>query len=246
VDKRFDRFKFCDSRLFPYLEKVMDRLPDEVKEALLNNHTLQILADENALYACAVQYAFDQPIESLIYLNPKILMESEHLIICIIACEVAHHVLSKGRPDLSEEAVADLLIDWGFEKEVKTMRYERTVTQSEGYRAGYNWARKQSQDYLMQHFGLYFDEWNEKGLINVSSEALDVLPDKAKSDSTIDEMIRLEKEAYIESEEDKVSETLSLRKTMLAGIMAAVKELKLSEICRPENCVTRHSAYKTV
>ena len=89
MDQRFTRFKLCDSRFFPYLERVMNRLPDKVKEDVLNNNALQILADEDALDTCVRRYAFDPPAETLIYLNPRILIEPEHIIICMIAYEIA-------------------------------------------------------------------------------------------------------------------------------------------------------------
>ena len=42
MDKRIARFKHCDSRFYPYLEKVLGKLPGEVKEEVLNNQALQI------------------------------------------------------------------------------------------------------------------------------------------------------------------------------------------------------------
>jgi hypothetical protein len=55
-------------------------------------------------------------------------------------------------------------LDWGFEQELEAVRYCRAVFESADYKKGYEWAIKQNKDYLLQHFGLYFDEWNEKGL----------------------------------------------------------------------------------
>ena len=41
-----------------------------------------------------------------------------------------------------------------------------------GYKKGYEWAITQNKDYLLQHFGLYFNVWNEKGLGQMSQKNL--------------------------------------------------------------------------
>ena len=246
MEQRFARFKFCGSRFFPYLEKVMDRLPEKVKEDVLNNEALQMLADEDALDTCARRYAFDRPAETLIYLNPKILIEPEHIIICIIAYEIAHTVLGESEPDPSQKAIEGLLIDWGFEKEVKALRYDRTIAQSEGYKAGYNWARRQSKDYLMQHFSLYFDEWNEKGLGSLSREELETLYRQAETGSILDDATRVGELDLVESEKDSVQKSFSVRQAFLTGILTAVKELRLDELFSPKTCETLYSSAEDV
>ncbi len=246
MDQRFASFKFCGSRFFPYLEKAMDRLPDKVKEDVLNNEALQILADEDALDTCARRYAFDQPAETLIYLNPKILIEPEHIIICIIAYEIAHTVLGESEPEPSQKAIEGLLIDWGFEKEVKAMRYDRTIAQSEGYKAGYNWARRQSKDYLMQHFSLYFDEWNEKGPGSLAREELGTLCRQAETGSILDDATRASELDLVESEKDSVQKSFSVRQAFLTGILTAVKELRLSELFSPKTCETLYSSAEDI
>ena len=246
MDQRYARFKFCDSRLLPYLEKVMIRLPPEVKEDVLNAQALQILADEDSLDACARRYEFESPAETLIFLNPKILIESEHVIICILAHEIAHTILAKTQPDPGEKAIEDLLIDWGFEKEVEAMRYDRTVARSEGYRAGYNWARRQSKDYLMQHFSLYFDEWNEKGLGSLSREQLESLQQQAEIGSILDHAGRTGAMDFLESGKDSAGRSFSARLAFLTGISTAVKELKLDELFSPKACETLTSSAEDV
>lgn len=239
MDLRFTRFKLCDSRFFPYLERVMNRLPDKVKEEVLNNSALQILADEDALDTCVKRYTFHPPAETLIYLNPRILLEPEHIIICMIACKIGDVILSQSEPDPSEKAVEDLLIQWGFEKEVKAMRYDRAISQSKGYRAGYCWARGQSKDYLMQHFSLYFDEWDEKGLGSLSREELDTLYHLAEIGPILDDATRMRELDFDESEKNNVIEGFSVRQAFLTGILTAVKELRLNELFSPKTCVTR-------
>ncbi|MEJ2099397.1 MAG: hypothetical protein P8X68_05405 [Desulfobacterales bacterium] len=246
MDQRFARFQFCDSRLFSYLEKTINRLPDKVKEDFLNDLSLQILADEDILDACVRRYAFDQPAETLIYLNSKILIEPEHVILCIIAHEIAHTILGKSEPDPSENAIEDLLIDWGFKKEVEAMRYDRTIAQSEGYRAGYNWARRQNEDYLMQHFSLYFDEWNEHGLGSLSREQLEMLHQQAEIGSILADAARTNALDFVESESEKPQKSVSVRQAFLTGILTAVKELKLNELFSPKTCETLYSSAEDV
>ena len=246
MDQRFTRFKFCDSRFFPYLERVMNRLPDKVKEEVLNNGALQILADEDVPDTCARRYAFDPPTETLIYLNPKILLEPEHIIICVIACEIGYAILCQSEPDASGKAVEDLLIHWGFEKEVKAMRYDRAIAQSEGYRAGYKWARRQSKDYLMQHFSIYFDEWNEKGLGSLSRAELETLYRQTETSSIFDDTTRISELDFDESEKSNNQKSFSVRQAFLTGILTAVKEVRLNELFSPKTCVTRHPSAEKV
>lgn len=238
MDQRLARFKFCDSRFFPYLEKVIERLPDKAKEDVLNDQALQILADEDALDACVRRYAFDPPAEKLICLNPNILVEPEHIIICIMAHEIAYAVLSKNGPDPDEKGIEDLLIDWGFENEVEAMRYDRTIARSEGYRAGYSWALRQSKDYLMQHFSLYFDEWNEKGLGSLSRKQLEMLHRQAETVSILDEAARITDVNLFASEKENAQEGFSVRQAFITGILAAVKELRLNEQFSTKACET--------
>ena len=246
MDPEFARFKFCDSRFFPYLEKVMNRLPDKVKEDVLNNTALQILADEESFETCVKQYTFEPPAKTLIYLNPKILVESEHIIICMIASEIGYTILCQSEPEPNEKAVEDLLIRWGFAKEVEAMRYDRAVMQSKGYQAGYRWARGQNKDYLMQHFSLYFDEWNEKGLGRLSREELDTLYHLAETGPLLDDATRISDLDFDENEKNIVQESFSVRQAFLTGILAAVKELRLNESLKPKTCVTRHLSAEKV
>ena len=46
----------------------------------------------------------------------------------------------------------------------------------------------------MQHFGLYFDEWNESGLGRMSSKGFSRLNHGAQTDSIIDNVVQVKKE----------------------------------------------------
>ena len=242
MDKRINRFKLYDIRFYPYLARVLQRLPEEVIEDVLNDESFQLLTDDEIFEACVLRYDFNHPVKSLVYLNTKILMEPSHQIIHTIASEIAHYVLKKEGTRVWERKIDELLIEWGFGKEVEAVRYDQVVSESEGYRIGYEWAKKQDQDYLMQHFGLYFDEWNDKGLGSLSSDVFEMFNHQAKTDSILENIIQLKKREHAKSSKDRILETLSLRKPMLAGIMSAVKELKLNDFCSPKNWASHRLA----
>jgi hypothetical protein len=162
-----------------------------------------------------------------VYLNTRILTEPEHQIVHIIASEIAHYVLSRRKTGLRSKDIDDLLLQWGFEKEVEAVRLDRILCDSKGYKIGYEWAKKQNRDYLMQHFGLYYDEWNEIGLVEFSGVESGMANHLNGTGSILDTIIRPKTGEPIEPQKDTYSETSSLRKAMLAGIMTAMKELTL-------------------
>jgi hypothetical protein len=211
---------------------VFERLPQTVRDEVLNDESFQILADEDMFNADALRYDFGKPVNLLVYLNSKIISAPKHQVIYTIAHEIARYVLRahKGRSQFCEKDIQDLLVNWGFETEVEAVRYDQAITESDGFKTGYDWAKKQSKDYLMQHFGLYFDEWNERGLGKKPSNVLDKLDLRAEADSIFDHVVPLKNGKRIESNEDIISETVSLRKAMLAGIMVAVNEFKARDV----------------
>jgi len=239
MDKRLARFKHCDSRFYPYLEKVLERLPGEVKENLLNNTDLQIMAGEDLLDMCVLRYEFDNPVKNLVYLNMKVLMEPEHQLIYTIAHELAHCVVGEGETDQAERKVEDLLIAWGFEKEIEAVRYEKAIAESEAYQTGYEWAKKQNKDYLLRHFGLYFDQWNEKGLKRMSREQFEELQSQAGTPAMLVDMPQTKRQDYGESKEETIAGTLPRDEAIIAGIMAAAKEVKFQDLYGTRGCTPR-------
>ena len=225
MDIRANRFKLCDLRFHPYLRRVLERLPEKVREIVLNDSTFQILTDDEIFEALVLRYEFGAPIRTLVYLNTKILMEPDHQIIHTIASEMAHYILKKEETFSLERRVDDLLIEWGFKKEVEAVRYDQVVSKSEGYRIGYDWAQKQDWDYLMQHFGLYFDQWNNQGLGSLTIQEFEKLKQNSQTDSIFEKIVRSNAQVDVIAGKDGVSEMFSLRKSMLAGVMAAAKEL---------------------
>ncbi|MBW2435981.1 MAG: hypothetical protein JRF29_01795, partial [Deltaproteobacteria bacterium] len=61
MDKRINRFKICDFRFFPYLATVFERLPETVRDEVLNDERFQILADEDMANVAALRYDFGKP-----------------------------------------------------------------------------------------------------------------------------------------------------------------------------------------
>ena len=227
MDKRIDRFKLCDLRFFPYLRGIIERLPEDVREDVLNDKSFQILTDDDALNACVLRYRFSDPVKTLVYLNTKILKEPEHQLLHTIASEIAHYVLSKRKTGLHSKDIDDLLLQWGFGKEVEAVRYDHAISESEGYKIGYEWAKKQNHDYLMQHFGLYFDQWNDEGMGRLSNKELNLLNRQFKTDLISEDIVPLKNLELVESDNGRIQESLSNRMGMLAGILTAVKEANI-------------------
>ena len=227
MSERIQRFKLCDLRFHPYLKSVIERLPEEVREIVLNDMSFQILTDDDIFEACVLRYEFGAPVRNLVYLNTKILREPDHQIIHTIASEIAHYILKKQGPHEWERKLDNLLIEWGFGKEVEAVRYDQVVSKSEGYKIGYDWAKKQNLDYLRQHFGLYFDQWNDDGMGSLSSDELNVLNRKLEIDPILEDIGPLKKSEFVGTESGGISKSFSTRKSMLAGILTAVKESNL-------------------
>jgi hypothetical protein len=231
MDQNILRFTHCDPRFYPYIEKVFARLPEEVKERLLNDRGFQLLAGDDLLEECVLRYEFEAPVSKLVYLNTKMLIEPEHWQIYSIAHEVARYVI--GESEAVEKQVEELLVEWGFEEELEAFRYDTVIADSEGYKIGYEWARRQNREYVLRHFGLYFDEWNEKGLRRISKEQFEILQTKAKTAIT-DEMTQ------IPMRERDVNEYAPPRdEAIIAGIMAAVKEIKFKDLHGDKTCDLR-------
>jgi hypothetical protein len=203
------------------LDTVFSRLPDNLRDEILEDEEFDILADKELPDICGRCFCFDRPVEKLVYLNPKALMQPDHRLLCSIAWEIADYVTRKEGEAGDERRIEELLVDWGFQREVESVCFCDAVAGSFAFKSGHEWARGQSEEYLMLHFGLFFDEWNERGLASLSTERVEsfrsrfspskLLPDSAR---------RLEKE---------IPEGFSVDEVFMEGIMAAVKETKLQK-----------------
>jgi len=231
MDERINRFKLCDLRFFPYLSGVIERLPDDVREMVLNDKSFQIITDDEVVDALVLRYEFGAPVRTLVYLNTKILKEPDHQIIHTIVSEIAYYIFKKQgvRTPILERKLDSLSIEWGFGKEVEAVRYDQVMSESEGYKIGYEWAQRQDLDYLRQHFGLYFDQWNDKGFGSLSNKEFDMLNRKCETDPVLEYILPSKKSGYHDSDIGKIPDSLSTRKTLLAGILTAVKEANLAK-----------------
>jgi hypothetical protein len=227
MSERIQRFKLCDLRFHPYIKRVIERLPEEVREIVLNDMSFQILTDDEIFEALVLRYEFGAPVRHLVYLNTKILREPDHQIIHTIAFEIAHYILKKQGIQVWERKLGSLLNEWDFGKEVEAVRYDKVISQSEGYKIGYDWAKKQNLDYLRQHFGLYFDQWNDAGMGSLSINDLIMLNRKLETDPILEDIVSFKRLDFVGTPSRGVSESLSTRKSMLAGILTAVKETSL-------------------
>ena len=227
MNERIQRFKLCDLRFHPYIKRVIERLPEDVREIVLNDMSFQILTDDEIFEALVLRYEFGAPVRHLVYLNTKILREPDHQIIHTIAFEIAHFILKKQGAQVWERKLGNLLIEWGFGKEVEAVRYDQAISKSEGYKIGYDWAKKQNLDYLKRHFGLYFDQWNDAGMGNFSISDLNMHNRKLEADPILEDIVSIKKLDSVGTQSRGVSESLSTRKSMLAGILTAVKESSL-------------------
>jgi hypothetical protein len=231
MDKRMNRFKLCDLRFCPYLARVIVRLPEDVREMVLNDRSFQIITDDEVIDALVLRYEFGVPVRTLVYLNTKILKEPDHQILHTIASEIAHYFFKKQGVHtlILKRKLDSLLIEWGFGKEVKAVRYDQAISESEGYKIGYDWAKQQNHDYLIQHFGLYIDQWNDKGIGTLSSQEFDMLNRKCETDPVLEDILPSKKSGFLDSDVGEIPDQLSTRKTMLAGILTAVKEANLEK-----------------
>ena len=219
MDDRFSRFKFCDSWLYPYLDKVLSRLPKKLREEILNNDGFQIISDAVLSDICGQCLHFHQPIEFLIYLNPALEMQPDIRISCSIATELANYIAIKEQWGGDEERIQKLLIQWGFENEVNAACFCNAVAGSKIYKSGYEWARKHSEDYLMLHYGIYYDEWNSTGLKRIPKAQMEILRTQVGKKHLLPNSAK--------QEEKNLPEGISLDEVFIEGIMVAVKEMKL-------------------
>lgn len=219
MDERIARFKGCDARFYIYLDRVFSRLPEDVRESILNDEGFHIMADSELPSVCGRFFSFDHPVESLVYLNPKALMQADHRLLCSIAWEIAEYILSKEEKGSDQREVAAVLVKWGFEQEMDGVRYCDAVAGSAAFQSGYEWARKQNKDYLMAHFGLDFDEWNKRGLRKMSKERLEMLRARSAPSKIIPGMRGAEPKK-------QKTEGIPEEEATIEGIMMALKEIK--------------------
>ena len=56
MKKSMNRFKLCDLRFHPFVRKVIERLPDTVRENILNDKSFQIITDDDVFDGCVYRF----------------------------------------------------------------------------------------------------------------------------------------------------------------------------------------------
>jgi hypothetical protein len=224
-----ERFPHCDPRFYPYLEKVLIRLPQAVRDDIVDRSDAQIIADDGFREACMLQRRFAAPLQTLIYLNTKVLSGPEHLILLAIAAGLAFYAAGSDKEAVDSPEAEVLLRKWGFTEELVAVRFDQDLAQTNSYRVGYDWARRQNKDYLSKHFGLYRDVWNRKGwgkpserqvaAIDLPEDTLSKLHEMMGSAGAADEQVRLQ----------TTGGAIEPRQAILAGILTALNELEWFE-----------------
>lgn len=216
--KRRELLEHCNERFYPYMEKVLERLPENVRnKEVLGDPTLKIVSfDAKSFYGTYM--SFGSPIKQLIILNESLLTKPEFEIIHTIAHELAHKVARTEKTTLYEKEAEELLVEWGFERESKMASYHRPILETEGFKIGYEWAKRSN----LTDFEEFYDEWNEGRL---TAKRYERLLYTAGPSSILDEMGYIEESETIspndrwELPKNTMVDDGSLDKGIIEGIM---------------------------
>ena len=149
MDSRISRFKNLDDRYYSHLEKALNRLPKDIREIVLEDKSIEIIGNESFLIADGSYRRFDNSVSAIIYLNTLFLKRSEDDIIHTIAHEIAHHFTGEGKSGLWEKEAEELLVQWGFLESPEKIKYYKAISESWGFKVGYDWANFGD----LQHYG---------------------------------------------------------------------------------------------
>lgn len=210
------RFTHCDKRFYPYLDKVLGHIPDELGEEILADQNLQIISDEDMLVAKSRSFNFHHTVSYLIYLNTAILKQPVSEITFIIAKEYARYLASKVSPTAQEQEkkVKRLLVEWEFIMDLDRIRPPDPIAQSDGYRIGLEWAKRQKLDDLLWNYKEYFDEWFEE---RISPERFEQLYIDVAPFSILEQMGK-------KGEGDETASSDTLEAEIIWGLMDAIKQ----------------------
>jgi hypothetical protein len=216
------------------LEKVLNRLPEEIKEKVLSDNSLQIIVAGDFNRATGLYLQFEDGCNSVIYLNSSVLnqLESESNIIHAFAHEIAHYIAGRGRTGLPEKEAEDLLVKWSFSKEVGEAYYSRPLAETTGYDAGYKWAQEQDEQELMERFGEYLAEYEEDRLSSEREEELFYVIDPMSILSEMGTVGELSETIEEESSEKGHLDIESLEKGVVWGIMKYLSRTKIERASR--------------
>ena len=142
IKKLKERFKFIDEEdVWPYLENVLNRIPDKERAELLNDKNIEIINIKKGVRG--FQIPFRNPVDSLIFFNWVEISDLSALAKRYgVAHEIAHHFAGTGMTGLREKEADDLLRKWGFEKEIEAAGYSAPCFENKGYNIGYEESKK--------------------------------------------------------------------------------------------------------
>lgn len=220
------RFPYLDERLLPYLQKVLERIPSEIRQDILSNDTFQLVGVDDLRTACMVHMSFDPPAQTIIAVNTILLREPAYRIVLALAARLAGYIcLKEKKEDACREAEV-LLKQWGFTSELESARKYSAMSGSEGYQMGYRWAIRQSSDYLRQHFGLYMDAREKYPWGDPVAETAPPSEREQNLFALLEEVVRVRPPDYPAiSLRTATTEPLPPR-TVFLGIMDAFRELE--------------------
>ncbi len=210
------RFTYCDKRFYPYLDKVLSQVPDDLCEEILGDQNLQFISDEDIPVAKSRNFNFHHPVSYLILLNTAILKQPVSEITFAIANEFAGYLASKVSPTAEEQAkrVKRLLVEWEFIMDLERIRPSDPIAESDGYKIGMEWAKKQKLDDLLWNYKEYFDEWYEE---RISPERFEQLYIDVAPFSILEQMGK-------KGEGDEAAPADTLEAEIIWGLMAAIKQ----------------------
>lgn len=229
MEKLRERFQHCDERFYPHLERVLGRLPEDIRAGILDRKDIQFVADDGFRDVCMLRRQFTSPARTLLYLNTKMLSGPQHLILLAIATGIAFCFTSEGGEAGQNREAEGLLRKWGFTEELLAVRFDRKVADTGSYRAGYQWALGQSKDYLLKHFGLYLDAWAAGQWGQPSAKQLEAVDLPQETLSKLQAIMGSPHTAAGAAEAEGEAGDIDPKQAMLAGVMTALQEIRWRE-----------------
>ena len=227
MDERLRRFKDCDHRLYPYIDKVLKRLPEEVKEQVLSDSSFQFVSMyENISRFCL----FNTSTRSMAILKEKILMLPEYECLFTIAYKIAQYYTEKGEITSWREKLEEQLVTWGFEKERELVKYHRSLYESIEFDIGYLWAKEKEDKFMWVVYGdclAHLTAWDYGTL---SEGQWDTLFKSLKPKEVMYKIGWIPKIIQPDKTDPQggMSDTLAKR-AVVYGIMSRLKEIKLGK-----------------
>jgi hypothetical protein len=224
MDERIKRFRACDHRLYPYINKVLAQVPEEVRERVLNDESFQIMS----MYEKISRFClFDTAISKLAILKERILTLPEYECIFTIAYKIAQYWIEGNEVGSSRKEVGNQLIAWDFEKEMELVKYHRGLYESIEFDVGYLWAKDKEDKFMWVVYEECFallPLWDEGTL---SEAEWNILFDHFKPKEVMYTMGWMPKVSQPEGADTarRMDEKLT-KMALVYGIMSRMKEIK--------------------